>query len=193
MIRSKLFNEVHFEWISEAYKKYTLHEVTDRFNCKFDKDFKPSQINNFIRNNSIKSGRSGKFASGHTPWTKGTKGVVKAGSSAFKKGIIPHNTLPVGSERINKDGHLEIKLETGWVTKQRHAWKENNGPIPKNHFVRFIDGVCLNCDIDNLFLVNAAENLQLNKMKYSAQPEALKESTLLIAKIIAKTHALGKV
>lgn len=195
MIKSKLFTQEQIKWIQRAYKKYARAEMTKRFNKKFDANIKVTQMATFVQTKGIKSGRTGQFNSGHETWNKGTKGVMKASSTSFKKGINVHNALPVGSHRINKDGHSEFKVAEPrrWLTEQRLIWEYNHGPIPEKHVVRFIDGDYRNCDINNLFLVSCAENLQLNKLQYSKQPDALKESTLLIAKIIAKTHALGKV
>lgn len=193
MIKSKVFTPEQAQYICRAYKKYALKDVTKRANAKFNTDFKDSQLANLFKVNGIKSGRTGYFKKGNIPWTTGTKGVVKAGPSAFKKGIKPSNTLPVGSSRINKDGHIEIKLDTGWITKQRMVWINHHGEIPTKHVIRFIDGNGKNCDIENLILVSSAENLQLSKLGYSKQPDELKESTLLIAKIIAKTANLGRV
>ena len=34
-------------------------------------------------------------------------------ATQFKKGSLPHNTLPNGSLRITKDGYLERKHEKG--------------------------------------------------------------------------------
>lgn len=196
MVKSFLFNEDQIEFIRRAYKKYTLKELTVVFNDHYGTDFKKNQFENFVYTHKIQSGRTGRFKKGEKPWNTGTKGMTTGGSTSFKKGLIPHNHLPVGSERFNKEGHLEIKIgePSNWKTCHRIIWERYNGKVPPKHVVRFADGDPTNWgDIDNLVLVSHAENLILNRLQFSEMPEDLKESTLLIAKIIAKTHALGKV
>ena len=52
-----------------------------------------------------------RFKKGQVPWNKGIKNSTGHSESRWKKGNIPHTARPVGYERINKDGHIEIKVE----------------------------------------------------------------------------------
>lgn len=74
----------------------------------------------------------------------------------------PHNTLPVGSERVDRDGYLWVKIGSG-----RRDWrlKHHMGlDVPKGYKVIFIDGNKRNFDKANLMLVSNAELMNRNTM-----------------------------
>lgn len=55
---------------------------------------------------------TGRFLKGMIPWNKGLKGWHKVQpKNLFKKGNLPKQTRPEGSERINKDGFTEVKID----------------------------------------------------------------------------------
>lgn len=97
----------------------------------------------------------GRIQPGTQPWNKGHKGWNAGGRSAqtrFKPGRRPEearNYCPIGSTRINRDGHLERKVTDDqtvyparrWVPVYRLAWEAANGPIPAGHILRFKAGM----------------------------------------------------
>lgn len=176
------------KFIKRAYKKHSAKDVAALVNLRFEKDYKVSQVKAIISRGGFKSGRTGQFERGHQA-AKGSKRTSNSGT--FKKGHKSNKKSAEGTERVLTNGGIEIKRGSEWVSKQRYVWEQYKGAVPDGYIIRLISGI--NYDIDNLFMVTKAESLHLNKLQYSKQPEALKESTLLIAKIIAKTHALGKV
>lgn len=69
------------------------------------------QLSAFVKRHKIKSGRTGQFKGGHKAWNAGSKGMMKANKESFKKGNLPGNIKPLGSERIDsKDGFILIKI-----------------------------------------------------------------------------------
>ena len=75
----------------------------------------------------------------------------------FKKGDIPSNKKPIGSERIIKDGYTEIKVAepNKWESpKHRVIWEKVNGKISKGYALVFADGNKQNFGLDNLILVS---------------------------------------
>lgn len=106
------------------------------------------------------------FPKGHVPWNKGLKGINFGGKKTqFKPGDKPHNTKPLYSERISKDGYVEKKVrETGrqFVLKHRWIWEQQHGPIPSGHIVIFKDGDKKNLSLDNLELISRKKNMQRN-------------------------------
>jgi hypothetical protein len=82
--------------------------------------------------------------------------VAKTAKTQFKKGNKPYNWKPVGSERINIEGYVEVKIAEPrkWELKHRVVWKQINGEFPEGAIVKFKDGNRQNCDIDNLLLTN---------------------------------------
>lgn len=110
-----------------------------------------------------------RFRKGQTPPNKGKRqedfmspeGIERTKPTRFKKGHAPHNTKPVGYERIDtKDGYVFIKVAEGkpMVLKHRYIWEQYNGIVPDGYCVAFRDGNRLNCDISNLFLISMADN-----------------------------------
>lgn len=192
--RSKIFTVEQVEWFKANYPLLSRRDLTAAFNKKFGQNREEKQVIAFLKNNNIQSGRTAHFKKGVPSWSKGTKGVLKANSGSFKKGQHAHNHVPVGSERKVKGGYIEVKTAEPhtWVGKNRIIWTETHGPIPKDHNIRFKDGDPENLSIDNLFMVNKSEHQVLNAMKFIHQPEEVKETTILLARISSKTIQLGQ-
>ena len=123
-----------------------------------------------------------RFSKGHVTWNKGKKGATglhpNCRRTQFKKGqmsgIAQHNYVPIGSERISKDGYLERKVTDDpsiaparrWVGVHRLVWEELNGPIPTGHVVCFLRGRksadSASITPDSLELVSRAELAKRN-------------------------------
>ena len=125
--------------------------------------------------------KSTQFKQGLVPWNKGVKGYNPGGRSAetqFKKGQLTgaaaHNYLPIGSHRVNQDGHLEQKTSDDptlyparrWTPVARLVWEKANGPIPEKHFVIFKPGmktaVLEEITADKLECITRAQNALRN-------------------------------
>jgi len=119
------------------------------------------------RLSSCASSQATRFKPGHTPENKGKRladyiskeGLERSKATRFKPGAIPYNKKPVGSEIINCDGHILVKVEDHgkWMLKRNMVWIQHYGDIPKNMVVCFKDGNKLNCDISNLVLLSRSE------------------------------------
>ncbi|CAJ5911510.1 Uncharacterised protein [Burkholderia pseudomallei] len=135
-----------------------------------------------------KRGGATRFKPGQAAWNKGIKGVVgiqdKCRATQFKAGHAPHNTLPVGSYRTNKDGHLQCKIGTAkgsnskrWRTVAEIVWCDANGPLPPGHFVVFKPGMFTNkleeITLDRVECISMAENARRNHPR-SKSPELAK-------------------
>jgi hypothetical protein len=196
---SYLFTKVQAAFIADGYKRLSIAELTAAVNRRFGTQFTKEQLKSFTHNHSIHSGRTGRFEQGHNSWNAGTKGqgLTGANPTSFKKGQIPHTKLRLWSERINRDGFIEISIPernpyTGAPTRFKHKhvwlWEVKNGPVPKGHAVIFIDGDPQNCVEENLMLVTRAELLSLNLHGYKEVPADLKPSVLALAKVEAKAR-----
>lgn len=146
---------------------YTLSasDLAIAFNKRFDCARTPVQVHTFRKQMGLRTGRTGQFQKGHVPFTAGTKGFVKANAGTFKKGNVPANHRKIGSERVNVDGYIEIKVSEPnvWRHKQRVVWESHHGEIPDGMCVTFRDDDPLNCCIENLELITRAENAVFNK------------------------------
>lgn len=93
-------------FLKEFVPGHSREEITKAFNSKFKTDLKVSQITGFIKNNKLNTGRNGYFQKGHKPANKGKHGNYGHEPTQFKKGQIPHNHLPIGTELMKSDGYL---------------------------------------------------------------------------------------
>lgn len=85
----------------------------------------------------------------------------------FKKGNIPKNCKPVGTEKITSDGYTEIKiaLPNKWVRKHIYLYEKAHGKVPKGHVIIFADKDRSNFNLDNLICVSRSELAVINKNK----------------------------
>lgn len=72
-----------------------------------------------------------------------------------------NKSLPIGTERLNPRGYVEVKTERRWKDgkvmwecKHRVIWRAANGEIPSDKKVIFKDGDKTNIILDNLQLVD---------------------------------------
>lgn len=188
------FTQEQNEFLLANYQGKYSKELAEMFNKKFKTDVSPKQIKNFRRNHSLNCGLTGRFQKNHVPFNKGTKGIMKSNKTSFKKGNIPKNYKPIGSERINIYGYVEVKIAdpNKWETKNRFIYKKYKGDIPKGFKVIYADGNKLNNHLDNLILVSNSEELIMNKRKLIYDRKELTETGHLIAKVIDKTNKMQK-
>ena len=183
--------------ITNNYGKYSK-ELAEMFNQYFNTNITAKEIAYFRRNHKLKSGLTGQFKKGNVAHNKGKKqieymskeAIERTKKTRFKKGNKPKNYRPVGSERITKDGYIEVKVAdpNKWETKNKIIYKQYFGDIPKGHKVIYADGNKLNNDINNLILVSDNEELIMNKYKLRTENIELTKTGYLIAKVIDKTN-----
>ena len=177
------------EYLASIVKGKTYKELLALMNEKFDYEFSSQQIESALRRYNLKTGNTGHFKKYQEPWTKGLKGYMGANKTSFKKGTIPPNYKPVGTERFAKDGYIEVKVKDPnvWELKHRYIYEKHHSEIPKGYNVIFADKDITNFDIDNLILVSKAEMLILNKNKLIFEDKELTKTGVNIVKLINKT------
>ena len=122
-----------------------------------------------------------RFKTDHVPMNKGKKVTAdvyaKIKPTMFKKGSVPVNYRHIGSERITKDGYVEVKVaDPGtWRLKQRLVWESANGPIPEGHAIRFRNGNKQDCSLENLYLISRADLMKSENSMYARYPEELRQ------------------
>jgi hypothetical protein len=164
-------------------------DLTELFNSTFGTDVSVSQIRAYKRNHRLSSGLTGRYQPGSTPYTKGKKKYWSGGEeSQFKKGHKPYNYMPVGSERINGEGYIDIKIADPNIWRGKHLilWEQHNGSVPKGHAVLFGDGNRMNVDIDNLVLVTRAQLAILNRKRFIFKNAEFTRTGLILADIYQK-------
>lgn len=188
----------HLNWLRKKYQRFTPREMSWRFNEKFGTLVTIKQIKSALRNHRIRQfERTGRFEKGHQPWNAGKTGFMGPNATSFKNGHLPHNHKPLWSERVGKDGYIEMSVPetnpyTGFHTRYKHKhvwlWEQANGKRPKGSVVVFKDGDNRNFDLKNLLLVTRAELLSMNLHGYKDQPPELKPSVLALARLEAKAQ-----
>ena len=121
------------------------------------------------RNSQHPNAIAHRFVKGQEPANKGKRieefmtaeGIAASSRTRFKRGQKPHNTKPIGHERIDpKDGYVFIKVsdDKPMVLKHRYVWEQHNGAVPDGYCIAFRDGNRQNCDIGNLYLISREDN-----------------------------------
>jgi hypothetical protein len=146
-----------------------------------------------LNKHKLKNGRDCRIKPGNVPPNKGKKGSCSPGCEKgwFKPGQKPVNTMPLGSERINADGYVEIKYseksgppKNKWKGKHILIWEKAHGPVPKSHVVIFADGNRRNFKLRNLVLVSRRELAVLNHASMLASKnEDITKVSVNIAKL----------
>lgn len=182
------------EYLASIVKGSTYKEITKQMNDKFEYNFSEEQIKGMMYRNKLTTGTGGYFKKGSTPWNKGLKGYMGANKTSFKKGTIPPNQVPIGTESITKGGYIKVKVgePNKWKLKQRYIYEQHYGEIPNNCNIIFADKNIRNFDINNLVLVSKAEMLILNNNKLIFEDEELTKVGVNIAKVIDKAKKRSK-
>lgn len=125
------------------------------------------------------------FQKGHVPDNKGKKMPYNANSARtrFKKGQIPPNTVPVGTEVVDSYGYRKVKVSDGstkqerWKYVHHQVWEAHHGEIPKGSIVVFKNGDSSDIRIENLECITRAQHAIRNRDKY---PEDIHRLTQMI-------------
>jgi hypothetical protein len=144
-----------------AEKGLSTKQAADRLNVPH------FSVKNACYKYRIKFIRRKVFKKGMRPWNKGLSYSVGQ-ATQYKKGHVPHNTKHDGAIRIQMDkcgiSYKHIRVSLGkWVPLHRYVWTQVYGD-PGTNVIRFKDGNTMNCDIDNLKMVNRADNMRLNTL-----------------------------
>lgn len=168
---------------------HTIKEITEAFNKKYATELSLKAIASSMKRYGAKTGNTGRFVKGQVSHNKGKKMspelYEKCKATMFKKGNIPPQYRPVGSERDDKDGYIEIKVAdpNKWELKHKHIYEEAYGEVPKGYKVIFLDGDKRNFDLNNLKCISQAENLYLNRYKLRFKDKDLTETAVNMAKL----------
>lgn len=124
-----------------------------------------------------KAAHSTKFTRGLVTWNTGMRYQAggRARETQFKPGQKPWTWMPVGSLRVNKDGHLQRKISDDpggphkrWRTVAELVWVEHNGPLPRGHIVVFKEGQFTDqleqITIDRVECITRAELMRRNSV-----------------------------
>lgn len=135
-----------------------------------------------------------RFKKGSIPPNKGKKMspefYKKAKPTMFKKGHTPVNHREVGSERVNVDGYIEIKVAepNKWKLKHRVIWESHNGKIPHGHNIQFKNHNTQDCRIENLYMISKAEQMRNENSFIAKYPKELQDVIRLKGMVKRQIH-----
>lgn len=190
------YSAEELQWVSD-HRTLVIGDLHAQFCDRFQRiDVKPPHLHALRKRKGWKTGRTGQYEKGNIPLpTARPKGPNKG---SFKKGNRPHTWLPIGTERITKDGYREVKVTDTGVTRvdfvalHRLNWEREHGAIPEGSVVIFRDGDRLNCELDNLLMVTRAELAVMNRMGLNNTPSEMKETARLVAQLRIKVNQVRK-
>lgn len=193
------FTEQQLVCLRKHYARTQNKELADMFGCsihtienksfslglKKDKDF-VLEVSRENMQRITQLGMSHRYKKGSIPQNKGKKqteymskdAISRTKATRFKKGSIPPNAVPIGYERIDKDGYINIKVEgrKKLVLKHRYVWEQHNGPIPEGYNIQFKDGNKHNCeDINNLYMISRSEQMKTENSMYARYPKEMQQ------------------
>lgn len=177
----RIFSDEQERFIRKNVQGKSNKDLAELINHTFGLQITIAQIKGWKANHKLSSGLTGYFERGHVPINKGTKGMFNVGGNktSFKKGQPARNHKPVGTERIDRDGYVIVKVQDDgpwhkrWHPKHKLEWEKVHGKIPPGFVLIFLDGNKQNITMENLKLVTQAQNLQLNRKQWRSEiPEA---------------------
>ncbi|WP_353853097.1 HNH endonuclease signature motif containing protein [Dehalobacter restrictus] len=178
------------EFIRNNYIGVGHQGMADLLNQEFGTNYTKGQMKAIYSRFKLNSGRTGRFPKGNVPVNKGKKGHSYPGMVAtqFKKGNIPRNWWPVGTEMLRADGYIWKKVAEPNKWRQKHVliWEAANGPRPVKHVVIFGDSNRSNFDPNNLILISQAQLVRMNQKNLIRDNVELTRTGVIIADICNK-------
>ena len=187
---NSIFNDEQRQFIRDNYIGISSVELTNKLNEKFDANFNVKSIQNFKANNGLKSGAR----KGRVPHNKGKKMPTEIYERTkhywYQKGNIPKRNKTIGSERIVKNGYVQVKItdeqykgKANWKLKHHLIYEQHYGPIPEGMVVTFVDGDVTNYDPENLVALTTTDLVWLNKHKMKFKDRELLESSIALGRL----------
>jgi hypothetical protein len=203
----KRWTPEQIQWIRREYLRLDLVNLTAAFNNVWGESVTVKQVRAAIRNRGITSGRTGQFTK-EAPGRRKNPVPKGDGPGRFKKGerrgAAHRNYVPIGTERITRDGYIERKVTDDpalvparrWVPVHRIVWEEAHGPIPEGHALVFLDGDPQNIALENLRCVHRGVlqrlNHRANRVKAGKLKGEARTAMLLAAELEYRTGERAK-
>jgi hypothetical protein len=152
-------------WL-EANRLLPISQYAREFNLRFEREVAEANLHALRKRKGWRTGRTGCFEKGAAPHNKGKPCAPGTGGrhpnarkTQFRKGerrgVAVKLWKPIGTERVAKDGYLERKihdelpLQSRWRAVHLIEWEAVNGPLPKGHCLKCLDGNKLNTSPSN--------------------------------------------
>lgn len=195
------YTNQEIEWLKEHVRGTPFKKLTQDFNAQFQTNLEEKSICNACINRGLTNGIDRRFKKGSTPLNKNRpktylspKAQEKCQDTYFKKGHLPANTAPLGTER-ESGGYMQVKVsekrndsKKNWRLKHHLIYEKEIGLIPKGWVVIFIDGDRHNFDPTNLMAVPKRAVSVFNKKYGFTQDREQDKTNWLLARLEAETN-----
>ena len=192
------FTPEMIEEFKQLYPVTLAADLAKRYNCSVYKIYNLQEQTGIVKdkqwiaerarmrtNNPEHASQKYRYKKGREPENKGKKqteymspeAIARTVPTRFKKGNIPQNHKPVGSERIDRDGYIWVKTAEPalYELKHRVVWRQHFGEIPRGHNIQFKDGNRQNFDINNLYMISRAQQLKYENSYLARYPDEIIE------------------
>jgi len=191
------YSKAELAWIKQ-HCKWPHRKAHQAFCTKFNRgDVSVINYKSLCGRNGWLNGLSGLYEKGQVPYNKGKKMPYNANTvkHQFKKGHKPANTTALGTERITKDGYIEIHVaepnpytgaDTHYVLKHKYLWEKENGKLLEEMCLKCLDSNRQNTDPSNWEIMPRGVLPYLNchrSYDYEKMPAEVKPAVLTIAKL----------
>lgn len=165
-----VYTKEQIDFMRENYPGKTNKELAELVNQNFGTSYTTNQIKDCKRNRKMTSDN-------YAP--------------KLFKGDKPKNVKEIGSERLQKDGYMYVKVSEGdrWITKHKYLFEKNVRKLNKGEIVIFLNGDKTDFSLDNLAAVTRGELAQLNKLGYI---QSDREITIAGLNIIRIRERIGR-
>lgn len=138
------YTQEEIEWLLHQEPELTYKEIAKAFNERFHTELSAGKISDLMcKRLKVKRTPKGQFQGGPKP-------KLRIGDEVIKDGYIwvkVDNTYIPGRTNYKE-------YQKNWRRKSDLVWESMHGSIPKGYFLIYLDKNPLNCDIDNLYMVN---------------------------------------
>lgn len=182
------FTLEQISWLTANRYELNNKEVVKQFNQHFNLNLVQHQVTQACIRRGIKH-KSGGFEKGRVTWNKGLKGVNGTSSTTFRKGQVSVNTMPIGTERLTKEGYIDIKIADPniWVSKHRYIWEQAHGKLTSSQIIVFLSDDRQDFSLSNLALINRSEMATLNRHeKFGQQTPEIREALISVVRLEQK-------
>lgn len=177
-----IYTDEMVRFMQEFVPGHSRKEINEEFNRMFGTDLPETQTTSFYKRIGCRTGNSGRFQKGIECRWKGKKqtdfmspdAIERSKKFRFKKGQKPYNYRPVGSERVNIYGYIEIKVKDPnvWEYKHKYVWQQAYGEIPEGHALIFKNRDKSDVSLENIMLVpKTVLGIMGSKGLYSEDPD----------------------
>ena len=123
-----LFPEEIRQFIHENYVGNGYQDMADLIREKFGVEYPASKFRSYYKNHKLRCGKDTRFSKEYRVDNGCRKGMRAPGCEKgwFKKGHKPASWVPVGTERVRKQGYVWVKVAEPSLWKQKHLilWEE---------------------------------------------------------------------